>query len=227
MIPNVRILAGQIAGMFLVFALALFLAAGTIAWLAGWIFLVLFFGFVVAISLWLLRHNPGLLLERMKGYKPIQEAWDKIFVILANLVFITWLVLMPLDAVRFRWSQVPVWLQMFGAVVLLCSFVLFFLTFRENSYLSPVVRIQEERGQTVVSTGPYHYVRHPMYSALLLFVPGTAFLLGSWYGLLMGLVLVGMVAVRAVLEERTLRAELQGYGAYMEHVEYRLIPHVW
>lgn len=154
---NTKVLVAQIAVLFLVFALTLFLPAGTIAWLAGWTFLVLFFGFVVAVTLWLFRHNPGLLQERMTGFKkPDQHAWDKGLMLLTGVLFFAWLILMPLDAVRFQWSQVPVWLQVVGAMVLLGSFSLFFLTFRENSYLSPVVRIQEERGQTVVSTGPYH-----------------------------------------------------------------------
>jgi protein-S-isoprenylcysteine O-methyltransferase Ste14 len=225
---NRGLLAGQIAGMFVVFALALFLAAGTIAWPAGWTFLILFFGFVVAISLWLLRNNPGLLTERMTGVgKPGQKAWDKVWYLLANVVFFAWLVLMALDAARFHWSQFFVWLHVVGGILLLCSFYLFFLTFRENSYLSPAVRVQTDRGQTVVSTGPYRFVRHPMYAAFILYALGTTFLLGSWYGLLLGLVLVVMVARRAVLEERTLREELPGYDAYTAQVKYRLIPYVW
>jgi protein-S-isoprenylcysteine O-methyltransferase Ste14 len=134
---------------------------------------------------------------------------------------------MALDSVRFQWSQVPVWLQIVGIILLVCSFYLLFLTFQENSYLSPVVRIQEERGQTVISTGPYHYVRHPMYAAIVIFMAGTALLLGSWYGIVLGLILGVILARRAVLEERTLRAELPGYGAYMAQVKYRLIPYVW
>lgn len=225
---NTKVLVAQIAVLFLVFALTLFLPAGTIAWLAGWTFLVLFFGFVVAVTLWLFRHNPGLLQERMTGFKkPDQQAWDKGLMLLTGVLFFAWLILMPLDAVRFQWSQVPVWLQVVGAMVLLGSFSLFFLTFRENSYLSPVVRIQEERGQTVVSTGPYHYVRHPMYAAFVLLVLGTPLLLGSWYGILLGLILVVMVARRAVLEERTLRKELKGYDVYMAQVTYHFIPYIW
>ena len=96
------------------------------------------------------------------------------------------MVFISFDAVRFHWSSVPAWLQVVGAVILLCSFYFLFLTFRENSYLSSVVRIQEERGQTVVSTGLYHYVRHPMYAGILVFMAGMSFLLGSWYGLLFG-----------------------------------------
>jgi protein-S-isoprenylcysteine O-methyltransferase Ste14 len=218
----------QIAGLFVVFALILFLAAGTIAWLAGWAFLVLFFGFTVALSLWLLRHSPGLLTERMTGVgKSDQKTWDKVFFAIANVFFLAWLVLMPLDAARFHWSQMPGWLQVLGAALLLCSFYLFFLTFRENAYLSPAVRVQTDRGQTVVSTGPYRYVRHPMYATAIIFFVGTTLLLGSWYGLLLGLVIVVGVAIRAVQEERTLRAELPGYEAYMAQVKYRLIPYVW
>jgi protein-S-isoprenylcysteine O-methyltransferase Ste14 len=101
------------------------------------------------------------------------------------------------------------------------------LVFRENSYLSATVRIQEERGQTVISTGPYHYVRHPMYAGGLFMFLGTPLLLGSWYGLLLTLLFLPALLVRAVLEERTLLQELPGYDAYMAHVKYRLIPHVW
>ena len=214
--------------MFVVFGLALFLAAGTVVWPAGWAFLVLFFGFTIALSRWLLRHNPGLLTERMTGIgKPDQPAWDKVFFVVMEVFFLAWLVLMPLDAVRFRWSQMPGWLQVVGAVLLLGSFYLFFLTFRENPYLSPAVRVQTERGQTVISTGPYRYVRHPMYATVILFMVGTTLLLGSWYGLLLGLILVVAIAFRAVQEERVLRAELPGYDAYMAQVKYRLIPYVW
>jgi protein-S-isoprenylcysteine O-methyltransferase Ste14 len=227
MTVNMKVLVGELVYLFLFFTLPLFLAAGTIAWLAGWIFLVLFFSFVLAITLWLFRHNPDLLKERMTISRPDQKTWDKVGFAVTYLVFLAWLILMPLDAVRFHWSQMPVWLQMAGAISLVCSFYLFFVTFRENSYLSAMVRIQKDRGQTVVSSGPYHYVRHPMYAAALLFLFGTALLLGSWYGLLLALLLVGMIAVRAVLEERTLQQELQGYDAYMTQVKYRLIPHVW
>ena len=228
MTVNRTLLTAQIVGMFAVFALVLFLAAGTVFWPAGWAFLVLFFGFTVAISRWLLKNNPGLLTERMTGIgKPDQKTWDKVFFGVANVFFLAWLVVMPLDAVRFHWSQMPVWLQLVGAILLLCSFYLFFLTFRENSYLSPAVRVQTDRGQTVVSTGPYQYVRHPMYATAIIFLVGTTLLLGSWYGLVLGLLLVVAIALRAVQEERTLRAELQGYDTYMAQVRYRLVPYVW
>jgi len=228
MLVDLRLLTGEFAGLFVVFALALFLGAGTIFWPAGWAYLVLCFGADAALARWLLKHDPGLLKERMTGFgKPGEPTWDKVFFVVLQVFFLAWLVLMPIDAVRFRWSEMPAWLQVVGAILLLCSFYLFFLTFRENPYLSPAVRVQTERGQTVISTGPYHYVRHPMYGAAIIFMAGTSLMLGSWYGLLMGLVFVAGIAFRAVQEERVLRAELPGYAEYMAQVKYRLIPYVW
>ncbi len=224
---NYKSVFGQFAVFFLLFALALFLPAGTIRWPAGWCFFILFFGFMLWLDLWLLKHNPGLLMERTQLSRANQQGWDK-WLFPAMLVFtFAWLVFMALDAVRFHWSHVPAWVQAFGAAVLLSSFYLLFITFRENSYLSPVVHIQEERGQSVISTGPYRYLRHPMYAAILIYSVGTALLLGSWYGVLLGLVFSAILAKRATLEERTLREKLPGYAEYMRRVRYRMIPFIW
>ena len=114
-----------------------------------------------------------------------------------------------------------------GAIILFCSFCVFYLAYKANPYLSPAIRIQKDRGQQVVSSGPYRYVRHPLYAGFMLFVPGTTLLLGSWYGLILGLVLVALTACRAVMEERALRDELKGYEEYMTKVKYRLIPFIW
>lgn len=225
---NLKMLTIQIVGMFVVFALALFLAAGTLLWVAGWIFLLLFFGFTVALSLWLVRYNPGLLTERMTGIgKSDQKTWDKVFFALANVLFLAWLILMPLDTMRFHWSQMPLFLQIIGTILMLCSFYFFYLIFRENAYLSPAVRIQTERGQEVISTGPYRYVRHPMYANALILLLGTTLLLGSLYGLIPLLILAVSIAFRALKEESTLQAELPGYDEYMAKVKYHLIPYVW
>jgi protein-S-isoprenylcysteine O-methyltransferase Ste14 len=227
MTVNIKKLVGLFVCEFLFFALPLFLAAGTLAWPTAWIFLLLCFGFGLAFTVWLFRYNPSLLNERMTVTNPNQKAWDKVWMPLMGTVFLVWLVLMPLDAVRFHWSQVPLFLQVVGAIILFYSLYLSYAVFRENSYVSPMARIQRDRGQTVVSTGPYHYVRHPLYAAALLFLLGTTLLLGSWYGLLWGLILVGMFAGRAILEERMLKEELEGYDTYMAQVKYRLIPYIW
>jgi len=207
-------------------AAALFVPAGTAAWFAAWVYLLLFAAFSTALTLWLARRSPGLLEERI-GFRHGQQTWDKIFLAAVNLFFLAWLVVMPLDAVRFHWSRMPAWLQAAGTSALLFSFYLFYVTFRENPYLSAAVRIQEDRGQTVVTTGPYRYVRHPMYSAGFVYFLGTALLLGSWYGVLFEPVFVAMITLRAVLEERMLKERLKGYDTYMTEVKYRFIPHVW
>jgi len=134
---------------------------------------------------------------------------------------------MQLDAVRFHWLQVPLWLQVVGALVLFGSFAIMYLAFRENAYLTPTVRIQQEREHAVVSTGPYRYVRHPMYTGFHLFFIGMPLLLGSTFGLVLSLILIGLVVRRAVLEEHLLREDLPGYDAYMTQVTSRFIPHVW
>lgn len=223
----IRKQAVQTIGFFTLFALALFIPAGTVGWVPGWVFLALFFGFFVGINAWLYRHNPGLMEERMQLTRPNQRGWDKVlFPAMLALTF-GWLAFMALDAGRFHWSRVGVGVQAVGVAVLLASFYLLFLTFRENSFLSPVVRIQEERGHSVISSGPYHIVRHPMYAAILVFMVGTALALGSIYGILAGAAFMAVLGRRAVLEERTLRDELAGYADYMQQVRYRIIPFVW
>ena len=224
---NLKQQLGQGVGYFVVFALALFVPAGTLNWPAGWLFLFLFFAFYAALQAWLAQHNPSLLQERSRLWTADQKGWDKWLYPVLLLIPLFWLAIMALDVVRFHWSRLPFWLQMVGAILLLGSFFLFFLTFRENSYLSTVVRIQKERGHTVISSGPYHFVRHPMYSGILLFVVATALLLGSGYGLLLGLFYIGVLARRAILEERTLQVELPGYAAYTTQVRYRFVPHLW
>jgi protein-S-isoprenylcysteine O-methyltransferase Ste14 len=192
------------------------------------VFMAIFFGFALVIVLWLGREDPGLLAERLST--PIQRGqphWDKVFVVAVVLLFVFWLFLMPLDAVRFGWSEVPGWLQFLGAVGLVLSIYIIFLTFRENAYLAPVVKLQLERGQSVVSTGPYRFVRHPMYASMFLFFPATALLLGSWWGLLLCPVILGLLVWRTTLEDRLLQNELAGYDAYARNVRYRLIPGVW
>jgi protein-S-isoprenylcysteine O-methyltransferase Ste14 len=148
-------------------------------------------------------------------------------VIVASVLFIAWLFVSGLDAVRYGWSNVPAWLRGVGLLILFGSFYLFFATFRENSFLSPVARYQEERGQTVITTGPYHVVRHPMYAAAMLLFVGGSLLLGSYYGILVGLLLTIAVGWRARREETVLRQELSGYTDYMSQVKYRLIPGIW
>ena len=128
---------------------------------------------------------------------------------------------------RFHWSSMPGWLQVVGALAMLASIWVCFRTMLENSFAAPVVKIQEDRGQHVISTGPYAYVRHPMYVGAVFYFLSIALLLGSWWGFASAFVLIGILCIRIPIEERTLRAGLRGYDAYAEQVRYRLVPGVW
>src|SRR5437879_4135004 len=123
---NRKLLVGEFIFLFLVIALLLFLAAGTLAWPTGWAFLILFFGSLASLMLCLSRRNPALLKERMTLSQPGQKAWDKVFLLLLYVFSISWLILMTLDAARFHWSLVQLWLQIAGVLLLLCSFYIFY-----------------------------------------------------------------------------------------------------
>ena len=226
---NVKIkhILAQLVITLLTYALPLFLPEGIHAWMAAWIFLALWFGFWFLILLWLFMYNRDLFWERMESRTTDQKGWDKAVYPLIYVSLFLWLLSIAYDAGHFHWSPVPPWLQWAGGILLICSFFVFFFTFRENAYLSPVVRVQQDRGQTVISTGPYRYVRHPMYAATIIFLLGTPLLLGAWYGVVLVPVVAVVFASRAVLEEKTLRKELTGYNEYMAHVKYRLVPFIW
>ena len=124
-------------------------------------------------------------------------------------------------------SSVPALLQILGAVLLCLGIWLSWQVLKENSYAAPVVKVQKERGHKVVTTGPYAYVRHPMYSSVILIGAGVSLLLGSWWGLLLVPVFMLVLGVRATMEERMLKTELEGYGDYAERVRYRFVPLLW
>ncbi len=211
----------------LVMALLLFAAAGTLAWPSAWVFILLFFGLSQWLGLWLARYDPALLAERMKP--PVQRGqplWDKVFLLGLSAFWVGWLVLIGLDK-RFGWSAAPIWLQAAGAAGVVLGYGIMIRVFRENTFLAPVVKIQEGRGHRVVSTGPYAVVRHPMYSGASILIPSMALLLGSWAGLAAAFVIVAGVAFRAVMEERELAAKLDGYADYAARVRWRLVPRVW
>jgi protein-S-isoprenylcysteine O-methyltransferase Ste14 len=155
-----------------------------------------------------------------------QPLQDKIVTNLLVLFYLAWFSFMGLDF-RFKWSSVPAWLQIPGLLGILLACYIAHLTFRENSFAAPVVKIQRERSQTVIMTGPYRYVRHPMYAGMLFYLFGAPLLFGSWWGMLWATVMVTLIAARIRVEERTLRKDLHGYDEYAVKVRYRLIPLVW
>jgi protein-S-isoprenylcysteine O-methyltransferase Ste14 len=175
------------------------------------------------------RKDPALLEERYRQPGTgNQEDWDR-YVVYGLLVgFIIWFFIMPLDAKRFGWSPLfPLWLKFFGGAGLAGSFFLFFRSYTDNTFLSPLVRIQKDRKQQVVSTGVYGFVRHPMYLGAILMFFGTPLVLGSWYGVPAGLALTVLLMARIFGEEKLLSRELDGYREYMQKVRYRLFPGIW
>lgn len=205
----------------------MFLSAGTLQWTAAWVYIVVMVGLSLTMGVALARRDPGLMNERLRP--PIQKtqtAADKILLSILLLGIFAWLVLMGLDT-RFGWSAAPVWVQVIGALVLLVGIWICYLTMLENSFAAPVVKIQDERGQKVITTGPYGYVRHPMYAGAIVYFAGTALLLGSWWGLAAVLAFILLLAIRTFIEEKTLRTGLQGYDDYAARVRYKLIPMVW
>jgi len=209
-------------------AAVLFGAAGTVAWPAAWVFLAEMVAASLVVGLWMAAKTPELLAERLST--PVQrrqKTWDKVFMVVFLVLWFGWLAAMALDAERWRLSHVPVWLQGLGALAPLLSVHIAWLTFRENPFAAAVVKVQQDRGHRVVTTGPYRHVRHPMYAGALFLFLGTPPLLGSWYGLAFLPVIVPALAARAVMEERMLTAELDGYPAYAARVRRRLIPGVW
>jgi protein-S-isoprenylcysteine O-methyltransferase Ste14 len=142
--------------------------------------------------------------------------------------FIAWIVVMPLDARRFAWSPAfPLPVKALGFLMLAGSFFLFFRSYTDNTFLSPLVRIQSDRKQQVVSTGVYGFVRHPMYLGAILMFTGVPLLLGSLWGIGAGLLLSVLLMVRITGEEAVLARELDGYREYQKIVRYRLFPRIW
>jgi protein-S-isoprenylcysteine O-methyltransferase Ste14 len=203
--------------------------SGDPTWPEGWVFSAWFILLCYTVIIYLSRVDPKLLEERYKQPgSGNEEGWDRYVVFGLVVGFAAWIVIMPLDARRYSWSpQFPLWLETIGLLMLIGSFFLFFRSYADNTYLSPLVRLQEERKQRVVSTGVYGFVRHPMYLGAILMVFGTPLLLGSVLGTVVGMALTAILMVRIVGEEKMLSQGLEGYSEYVKKVRYHLFPFLW
>ena len=208
-------------GLLLV-GLLIFLPAGTLYFARGWLLIGLLFGPMLIAGFVMLFKTPDFLARRLDVKE--KQSTQKGVVALSGLMFVGGFVVAGLDF-RFGWSQIPLPVVILAAVLFLSAYALYAEVMRENAYLSRTVKVEE--GQTVVDTGLYGIVRHPMYMAtipLFLMIP---VILGSWFALLVFAVYPAIIIVRLKDEEALLTRELPGYDTYKKKVKYRIIPFIW
>ena len=216
---------GLLAKLFMV--AILFLSAGRLDWVMGWALVGVYVGWDIVTVLILVPRSPGLIAERAR----IQEGtkkWDLVLTTLASSFtpMVTWIVA-GLD-VRFGWTTgIPFLAQVAALVVVALGFALVAWAMASNEFFSTMVRIQEERGHTVATGGPYQFVRHPGYVGAIMFQLGSPIALGSLWALIPSGLSATLYVVRTALEDRTLQEELNGYKDYTQRVRYRLLPGVW
>ena len=207
---------------FLLVGLLIFLPAGTLAFAKGWLLMGLLFGPMFIAGLVMLAKSPEFLAKRLdvKEKRSAQQGVVK----LSGLMFIAGFVVAGLDF-RFGWSNMPQAVTVVASVLFLLAYLLYAEVMRENAYLSRTIKVEE--GQTVVSTGLYGIVRHPMYMATLLLFLVMPLVLGSWWALIPFTFYPAIIISRLKDEEVLLTRELAGYAEYKEKVRYRIIPFIW
>jgi protein-S-isoprenylcysteine O-methyltransferase Ste14 len=208
-----------------VMGLLLFIPAGTVHYWQAWVYLSIFTGASLLITLYLMKKDPALLERRMSGGPTAEkQPAQKVIMTGTSLGFIALLVVPALDY-RFGWSAVPLGGVVAGDVLVAMGFYLIFLVYRENTYTSATIEVTE--GQKVISTGPYAIVRHPMYASASLYLLGTPLALGSWWGFAPIAAMMPFLIWRLIDEERFLAKNLPGYTEYQKRVRHRLVPFVW
>ncbi len=207
---------------FILIGLVLFLPAGSLDYWQAWLYLgVLFIPFTLVI-VYFLKRDPGLLERRMRFKE--KEAQQKKIINLATLFFLIGFLMPGLDH-RYGWSHVPAVIVILSDIMIVLGYLLIFLVFKENSYASRIVEV--EKGQKVITTGPYSVIRHPMYAGVILMYIFTPLALGSFWALVFFVPVIPTVILRTLNEEAVLSRGLKGYKEYMKKVRYRLIPYVW
>jgi len=212
--------------LLVILAGVLFISAGRLDWLQAWLFILAYGVFLLIYGAWGQRNDPGQIAERSKIGSNV-KSWDKAILSVYTFLLFVLLIVAGLDAGRFRWAVAPVVLQAIGWVGLLLAGGLIWWAASVNTFLSRWMRIQDDRGQQAVTTGPYRWVRHPMYGGVIIFMLSIPLVLGSIWALVSGILIVILYVIRTALEDRTLQEELPGYREYAERVRYRLIPGIW
>ena len=208
-------------GILLV-GLLLFLPAGGFSYMNGWLFLGLLFLPILIFGVVLFIKSPSLLEKRLDAKE--SDRAQRGVLAASGLLFVLGFIVAGLDY-RFGWSSVPTWGVIVASVVLLLAYALYAEVMRENAYLSRTVKVED--GQSVVDTGLYGIVRHPMYAATLWLFLAIPVVLGSLWAVLCFIPYIAVIAVRIVNEEKLLSAELVGYEEYKKKVKYRILPFIW
>ena len=215
----------QVFGMVVVYALCLFIPAGSLRWWNAWAYLGLFVGATLTAGLYVIRKNPAAINERGRPSAKT-KSFDKVFAALTPPLHLGSLVVAGLDY-RFGWSTVPLWAQIVGFIGLLPGVLVPYWVMLVNAYAATTVRVETERGQHVITTGPYRIVRHPLYTAVVLGYVFAPLAFGSWWMAAPAALLVGLFVWRTVNEDRTLQEELPGYREYAQKTRFRLLPGIW
>ena len=223
--PNGRKAMAGLAAFIIVIGALLFVSAGTLAYWQAWVFLLLFTGGSTLLTLYLMRHDPALLERRMRG-GPIaeKEPAQKIIQSINGAGFLAIFIIPALDR-RWGWSSVPVAAVGLGEFMILIGLFIIFLVYRENTFASATIGTVP--GQKVIATGPYAWVRHPMYAGGLILLLGIPPALGSWWGLIAMVVIFPGFVWRVLDEEGLLARDLPGYADYMKVTTKRLVPGLW
>ena len=214
-----------LAALAVVMGLLLFIPAGTLRYWQAWVYLGIFFGASALTTAFLIHRDPALLERRMRGGPTAEKRTVERFIMgFVSIGFVALLVVPALDY-RFGWSAVPVWAVSVGDLLVVLGFYFIFRVYRENTYTSATIEVAA--GQTVISTGPYAIVRHPMYASALLYLTGTPLALASYWGLIPLAAMLPFLMWRLFDEERFLVENLPGYADYQQKVRHRLVPGVW
>jgi protein-S-isoprenylcysteine O-methyltransferase Ste14 len=223
--PIVRYAIRETMGL-VIMGIALFWSAGKINWWPAWASLAVMFAWIVATAIVILRFNPALLVERLgprKGAKP----WDTAILSLLGVVQLVRYVVAGLDQ-RYDWTGgFPLVVQFSALAASALGYILVIWATASNAFFSQVVRVQTERGHTVVTGGPYRHVRHPAYAGAIVYELAISILLASRWAIAVSALNAILLILRTALEDRVLQAELNGYADYARKVRFRLLPGLW
>jgi protein-S-isoprenylcysteine O-methyltransferase Ste14 len=215
----------RIGTLIAILGLLLFVSAGTIRYWQAWVYLTVFTGASLLVSLYLVKNDPALLKRRMRGGPAAEkETTQKVIMLFTSIGFIALFVVPALD-LRFGRSAIPLSVVILGDILVAVGFYFIFLVYKENTYTSATIEVAEN--QKVISTGPYALVRHPMYASASLYIVGTPLALGSYWGFLAFAFMMPFLIWRLFDEEKFLAKNLPGYVEYQKKVHHRLVPYVW